>query len=108
MPGRLYLLKRRGGAILHQPDECIDCGACEPECPVNAIFAEDEVPDDQQRFTQINTDFFNADGGGLAPGMGDKPVLGPPFLGALVFVSRAVLEHSDRTVEWTKWTEGTL
>ena len=29
------------------PDECIDCGACEPECPVTAIFAEDAVPDDQ-------------------------------------------------------------
>ena len=30
------------------PDECIDCGACEPECPVTAIFAEDAVPDDQE------------------------------------------------------------
>ena len=30
------------------PDECIDCGACEPVCPVTAIFAEDAVPDDQQ------------------------------------------------------------
>jgi NAD-dependent dihydropyrimidine dehydrogenase PreA subunit len=27
------------------PDECIDCGACEPACPVTAIFAEDDVPD---------------------------------------------------------------
>src|SRR5690606_41536861 len=27
------------------PDECIDCGACEAECPVEAIFPEDEVPD---------------------------------------------------------------
>jgi ferredoxin len=27
------------------PDECIDCGACEPVCPVTAIFAEDDVPD---------------------------------------------------------------
>jgi NAD-dependent dihydropyrimidine dehydrogenase PreA subunit len=40
------------------PDECIDCGACEPECPVNAIFAEDETPEDQQRFIQINADYF--------------------------------------------------
>ncbi len=36
------------------PDECIDCGACEPACPVSAIFAEDDVPDDQQRFIEIN------------------------------------------------------
>ena len=35
------------------PDECIDCGACEPECPVTAIFAEDAVPDDQ---TQVHPD----------------------------------------------------
>jgi ferredoxin len=36
------------------PDECIDCGACEPACPVSAIFAEDDVPDDQKIFTEIN------------------------------------------------------
>jgi ferredoxin len=40
------------------PDECIDCGACEPECPVTAIFAEDAVPDDQQKYIQINADYF--------------------------------------------------
>ncbi|MEI6136453.1 MAG: ferredoxin family protein [Chloroflexota bacterium] len=37
------------------PDECIDCGACEPACPVSAIFAEDDVPDDQEAFKEINT-----------------------------------------------------
>ncbi len=36
------------------PDECIDCGACEPACPVSAIFAEDDVPEDQQVFKEIN------------------------------------------------------
>jgi ferredoxin len=36
------------------PDECIDCGACEPACPVSAIFAEDDVPEDQTAFTEIN------------------------------------------------------
>jgi ferredoxin len=40
------------------PDECIDCGACEPECPVTAIFAEDAVPDQWTNFLQINADFF--------------------------------------------------
>ena len=44
--------------LVIDPEECIDCGACEPECPVNAIFAEDEVPADQQRFIQINADYF--------------------------------------------------
>jgi ferredoxin len=40
------------------PDECIDCGLCEPECPVSAIFADSDVPKEQERFIQINADFF--------------------------------------------------
>ena len=40
------------------PDECSDCGACEPECPVEAIFAEEEMPEDQDRFVEINTKYF--------------------------------------------------
>ncbi len=40
------------------PDECIDCGACEPACPVTAIFEESAVPEDWQQFIKINADFF--------------------------------------------------
>ena len=40
------------------PDECIDCGACEPECPVEAIFAEDDIPEDQNQFIEVNTKYF--------------------------------------------------
>lgn len=36
------------------PEECIDCALCEPECPVNAIFSEDELPEDQKEFIEIN------------------------------------------------------
>jgi ferredoxin len=36
------------------PDECIECGACEPECPVNAIFHESAVPAEWQSYTQRN------------------------------------------------------
>ena len=36
------------------PDECIDCALCEPECPANAIFSEDEVPKGQEVFIQLN------------------------------------------------------
>ncbi len=39
--------------VIH-PDECIDCALCEPECPVDAIFSEDEIPEDQQDFLQLN------------------------------------------------------
>ena len=40
------------------PDECVDCGACEPVCPVEAIYYEDDVPDESSQYTQINADFF--------------------------------------------------
>ncbi len=40
------------------PVECIDCGVCEPECPVEAIFIDDEVPEEWERFIQLNADYF--------------------------------------------------
>jgi len=41
--------------VIH-PDECIDCALCEPQCPANAIFSDDELPEDQQEFTEINAE----------------------------------------------------
>lgn len=38
------------------PEECIDCEACVPECPVDAIFHEDSVPDEWKDFTQLNAE----------------------------------------------------
>jgi ferredoxin len=40
------------------PDECIDCGACLPECPVDAIFDEAEVPEKWAEYTKINADWY--------------------------------------------------
>ena len=40
------------------PDECIDCGACEPACPVTAIFTEDDVPDNWKDYTALNAQWF--------------------------------------------------
>jgi ferredoxin len=40
------------------PEECIDCGACEPACPVEAIFEEDAVPDKWQAYTAKNAEYF--------------------------------------------------
>ena len=39
------------------PEECIDCAACEPVCPENAIFVEEDVPEDQQMFIKLNYDY---------------------------------------------------
>ncbi|MDP1932201.1 MAG: ferredoxin family protein [Gammaproteobacteria bacterium] len=41
--------------VIH-PDECIDCALCEPECPEDAIYAEDELPEDQQQFLALNAE----------------------------------------------------
>ena len=38
------------------PDECIDCEACVPECPVEAIFSEDELPENEQQFLELNAE----------------------------------------------------
>jgi len=40
------------------PEECIDCGACEPECPVQAIFPDTDVPPEWTAFIQKNVTFF--------------------------------------------------
>ena len=40
------------------PDECIDCGACEPVCPTEAIYAEDAVPEGQEAWTAVNALWF--------------------------------------------------
>ena len=41
--------------VIH-PDECIDFALCEPECPIDAIFSEDELPADQENFLELNAE----------------------------------------------------
>ena len=43
------------------PDECIDCGACVPECPVDAIFPDDEVPEEWTAFIAKNYERFDVE-----------------------------------------------
>jgi ferredoxin len=42
--------------LVIDPDECIDCTLCEPECPAEAIFSEEELPAGQEQFKQINAE----------------------------------------------------
>ena len=42
--------------LVIDPDECIDCTLCEPECPVEAIMSEDDVPEDMQNFIALNAE----------------------------------------------------
>ncbi len=48
-PDRLYI----------NPDTCIDCNACVDECPVTAIFAEDELPDEYEEWIEFNAEAEN-------------------------------------------------
>jgi NAD-dependent dihydropyrimidine dehydrogenase PreA subunit len=40
--------------VFINPDECIDCGLCEPECPVNAIFVDTDVPENFKKYIELN------------------------------------------------------
>ncbi|MGN0096253.1 MAG: ferredoxin [Corynebacterium sp.] len=62
-----------GNRMLYiHPDECIDCGACEPVCPVEAIFYEDDLPDEWEDYIDYNVAFFDELG---SPGGGES--IGP-------------------------------
>lgn len=42
--------------LVIDPDECIDCAVCVPECPVEAIYAEEDIPEGQEKFLQLNAE----------------------------------------------------
>ena len=46
--------------LVIDPEECIDCTLCEPECPVEAIYSEDELPDGQEKFLELNAELAKA------------------------------------------------
>jgi len=58
--------------LIIDPDECIDCGACVPECPVDAIFADTDVPDEEEAWIERNEE--ESQDAEIATG--DTPVLG--------------------------------
>lgn len=50
------------------PDECTDCGACEPVCPVEAIFYEDDLPAEFREYIAVNAAFFKEPNPAGVPG----------------------------------------
>ena len=60
------------------PDECVDCGACEPVCPVEAIFYEDDLPQEWEQYKDDNAGFFEQ----TLPGQ-TAPIGSPGGAGAL-------------------------
>ncbi|CDZ16472.1 Ferredoxin [Candidatus Johnevansia muelleri] len=42
--------------LVINPDECIDCALCEPECPAKAIYSENEIPQNQKKFIELNSE----------------------------------------------------
>jgi NAD-dependent dihydropyrimidine dehydrogenase PreA subunit len=73
-----------GNRMLYiHPDECVDCGACEPVCPVEAIFYEDDVPEQWKDYYDANVKFFDdlgSPGGAAKMGVIDKDA---PLVAAL-------------------------
>jgi NAD-dependent dihydropyrimidine dehydrogenase PreA subunit len=73
-----------GSRMLYiHPDECVDCGACEPVCPVEAIYYEDDLPASWEPYRQANVDFFSdlgSPGGAAQLGQADHD---PAFVRAM-------------------------
>jgi NAD-dependent dihydropyrimidine dehydrogenase PreA subunit len=65
------------------PDECVDCGACEPVCPVEAIFYEDDVPGAWKDYTKANKDFFDELGRRVVRPRSVPPGTDVPFIANL-------------------------
>ena len=101
------------------PDECVDCGACEPVCPVEAIYYEDDVPDKWKDFYNANVEFFSDLGspGTMAgdscwPGKGWLPAgpgtglpgPGPAAARFAARLSRSFFRFSNRFSVWSMRT----
>ena len=52
----IYCFREGPNFLVIEPDECIDCTLCVAECPVEAIYAEDDVPENQRHYIQLNAE----------------------------------------------------
>ncbi|GHF35972.1 ferredoxin family protein [Amycolatopsis bartoniae] len=70
-------------ALYIHPDECVDCGACEPVCPVEAIYYEDDLPDQLAGYRAVNAEFFAELGSPGGAKSVREPVADHPVVAAL-------------------------
>jgi NAD-dependent dihydropyrimidine dehydrogenase PreA subunit len=78
-------------ALYIQPDECIDCGACEPVCPVEAIYYEDDLPEEITPYLADNATFFTEPLPGCSEPLGSPG--GAAKLGAIGVDTELVASH---------------
>ena len=78
-------------ALYIHPDECVDCGACEPVCPVEAIYYEDDLPDEFTPYLADNATFFTEPLPGCAEPLGSPG--GAAKLGAIGADTELVASH---------------
>ena len=76
------------------PDECVDCGACEPVCPVEAIYYEDDLPDSMKQYKADNARFFAEALPGRTEPLGSPG--GAPELGVVGADTELVSAHPER------------
>ena len=77
--------------LVIDPDECIDCTLCEPECPVEAIVAEDDVPPGQEHFLELNAELAQRVAGDHSPKRSSARCRGMGGQTRQIAVSRAVI-----------------
>ncbi len=63
--------REAGTYLVIDPDECIDCAACVPECPVDAIYAEEDVPESEEDWIERNEN----EAPELEVAIGESPIL---------------------------------
>ena len=79
--------------LVIDPDECIDCALCEPECPAVAIFSEDEVPEEMQQFIQLNVELAE-----IWPNITEKKESCPMPKSGMASKARSKISNADYPV----------
>jgi NAD-dependent dihydropyrimidine dehydrogenase PreA subunit len=84
-------------ALYIQPDECINCGACVPVCPEEAIYYEEDLPDSLRSHLQDNADFFTRTLSGQSEPLGSPGAAAP--IGRLGADTPLVSSYPQREVK---------